>query len=197
MAFSLYAAVVPSYRQILEAVSGLLVKAESFCTEKGIAPPQLIQACLAADMLQVVRRLMPMRAIGAVLFVVAVVAVGAVHQGFGDLPDSVHVDEEERDDGQADPRGRRLEHGSGPYDDDRVARRLAEEEPQQRAGAHDVSPSSRSSSLANFTALNFSLPAVISLSSATSLRVLPTIDRASNSRPSASLTRIFPARRTT
>lgn len=51
MAFSLYAATVPSYRQILEAVSGLLVKAESFCTEKGIAPPELIQARLAADML--------------------------------------------------------------------------------------------------------------------------------------------------
>jgi hypothetical protein len=51
MAFSLYAATVPSYRQILEAVSGLLVKAESFCKEKGIAPPDLIQARLAEDML--------------------------------------------------------------------------------------------------------------------------------------------------
>ncbi len=51
MAFSLYAAVVPSYQQILEAVSGLLVKAESFCAEKGIAPPELIQARLAPDML--------------------------------------------------------------------------------------------------------------------------------------------------
>jgi hypothetical protein len=38
MAFSLYAATVPSYRQILEAVSGLLHKAEAFCGEKGIAP---------------------------------------------------------------------------------------------------------------------------------------------------------------
>ena len=51
MAFSLYAATVPSYRQILGAVSGLLVKAEGFCTEKGIAPPDLIQARLAGDML--------------------------------------------------------------------------------------------------------------------------------------------------
>src|SRR6266542_3299925 len=51
MAFSLYAATVPSYRQILEAVSSLLVKAESFCTEKGIAPQDLIQARLAPDML--------------------------------------------------------------------------------------------------------------------------------------------------
>ncbi len=51
MAFSLYAATVPSYQQILEAVSSLLVKAESFCTEKGIAPQELVQARLAADML--------------------------------------------------------------------------------------------------------------------------------------------------
>jgi uncharacterized protein len=51
MTFSLYAAVVPSYQQILDAVSGLLVKAESFCAEKRIAPPELIQARLAADML--------------------------------------------------------------------------------------------------------------------------------------------------
>jgi hypothetical protein len=51
MAFSLYAATIPSYRQILEAVSGLLVKAESLCRERGIAPPDLIQARLAEDML--------------------------------------------------------------------------------------------------------------------------------------------------
>src|SRR5262245_42734215 len=51
MPFSLYAATVPSYRQILEAVSALLVKAESFCTENKIAPQELIQARLAGDML--------------------------------------------------------------------------------------------------------------------------------------------------
>jgi uncharacterized protein len=51
MAFSLYAATVPSYQQILAAVSGLLGKAEAFCTEKGIAPQDLIQARLAEDML--------------------------------------------------------------------------------------------------------------------------------------------------
>ena|SRR5271170_1722746 len=50
MAFSLYAATVPSCVQILQAVSGLLVKAEAFCTEKGIAPHDIIQARLAADM---------------------------------------------------------------------------------------------------------------------------------------------------
>ena len=51
MAFSLYAATVPSYRQILGAVSGLLGTAEAFSTENGIAPDDIIQARLAKDML--------------------------------------------------------------------------------------------------------------------------------------------------
>lgn len=51
MAFSLYAATVPTYRQILGSVSGLLDRAEAFCAEKGIAPQDIIQARLAADML--------------------------------------------------------------------------------------------------------------------------------------------------
>ena len=51
MAFSLYAATVPSYQQILEAVSSLLGKAEAFCTEEGIAPHDIIQGRLAEDML--------------------------------------------------------------------------------------------------------------------------------------------------
>ena len=51
MAFSLYAATVPSYRQILEAVFGLLGKAETFCVDKGIAPSDIIQARLTEDML--------------------------------------------------------------------------------------------------------------------------------------------------
>jgi hypothetical protein len=50
MAFSLYAATIPSYRQILDAVSGLLHTAEGFCAEKGIAPREIIQARLAEDM---------------------------------------------------------------------------------------------------------------------------------------------------
>src|SRR5258705_6271015 len=50
MPFSLYAATVPSYRQILVAVSGLLGTAEAFCTEKEIAPHDIIQARLAEDM---------------------------------------------------------------------------------------------------------------------------------------------------
>src|SRR5258708_10668109 len=50
MTFSLSAATVPSYRQILGAVSGLLSTAEAFCTDKGIAPHDIIQARLAEDM---------------------------------------------------------------------------------------------------------------------------------------------------
>ena len=50
MAFSLYAATVPSYRQILDAVARLLIKAEAFCAEKGIAPDEIVLARLAADM---------------------------------------------------------------------------------------------------------------------------------------------------
>jgi hypothetical protein len=51
MSFSLYAAIVPSFRQILGAVSGLLVKAETHCTDKGMPPQELIHARLAPDML--------------------------------------------------------------------------------------------------------------------------------------------------
>jgi hypothetical protein len=51
MVFSLYAATVPTYRQVLGSVSGLLDKAEAFCAEKGISPQDIIQARLAEDML--------------------------------------------------------------------------------------------------------------------------------------------------
>jgi len=50
MAFTLYAATIPSYRQILGAVSGLLDKAEVYCAEKSLAPQDMIQARLAEDM---------------------------------------------------------------------------------------------------------------------------------------------------
>jgi len=50
MALSLYAATVPSYLQILRAVSGLLNTAEAFCAEKALAPDDIIQARLADDM---------------------------------------------------------------------------------------------------------------------------------------------------
>jgi len=51
MSLSLYDATIPAYRQILGAVAGLLRTAQAFCTEKGIAAPQIIQARLAPDML--------------------------------------------------------------------------------------------------------------------------------------------------
>ena len=51
MTFSLYAATVPTYLQILHGVSSLLDKAEAFCAEKAIAPSDIIQARLADDML--------------------------------------------------------------------------------------------------------------------------------------------------
>jgi uncharacterized protein len=50
MAFSLYAATIPTYRQLLGSVAALLVKAESFCTDKGLAPGDVIHARLANDM---------------------------------------------------------------------------------------------------------------------------------------------------
>ena len=51
MAFSLYAATIPSYQQILGSLSGLLVKAEAFCVEKSIHHDDILQARLAPDML--------------------------------------------------------------------------------------------------------------------------------------------------
>jgi uncharacterized protein len=51
MSFSLYAATIPSYRQILGSVAELLVKAETFCAEKGVPPREIIEARLAEDML--------------------------------------------------------------------------------------------------------------------------------------------------
>jgi len=51
MAFSLYAATIPSYRQILTAVAALIGKAETFCAEKNVPPEEIIHARLAGDML--------------------------------------------------------------------------------------------------------------------------------------------------
>ncbi|HEY0269363.1 MAG TPA: DUF1993 domain-containing protein [Sphingomonas sp.] len=50
MTFSLHAATVPGYRQMLGSLAGLLDKAESWCGERGIAPANIIGARLAADM---------------------------------------------------------------------------------------------------------------------------------------------------
>ena len=50
MGFALYSATIPSYLQILGALSGVIAKAEAFCTERGLAPAALIEARLAEDM---------------------------------------------------------------------------------------------------------------------------------------------------
>jgi hypothetical protein len=47
---SLYAAIVPSNRQMLEALLGLLARAEAWCVDEGIEPAALIDARLIADM---------------------------------------------------------------------------------------------------------------------------------------------------
>lgn len=51
MAFTLYAATIPSYVQILSSVSRLIGKAEAHCAEHGLDPDDIIQARLIEDML--------------------------------------------------------------------------------------------------------------------------------------------------
>jgi hypothetical protein len=51
MSFSLFSATIPSYLQILGSLSRLVAKADAHCTEKGLAPEELIEARLAPDML--------------------------------------------------------------------------------------------------------------------------------------------------
>lgn len=51
MPLSLYDATIPSYLQILGAVSGLIDKAEAYCADQGHDPASISGACLADDML--------------------------------------------------------------------------------------------------------------------------------------------------
>jgi uncharacterized protein len=51
MPFSLYSASIPNFRQTLGAMTHLLNTAEAFCTEKGLAHTEIIQARLAPNML--------------------------------------------------------------------------------------------------------------------------------------------------
>ncbi|MEC3909035.1 DUF1993 domain-containing protein [Sphingobium sp. CR2-8] len=51
MAFTLYAAIIPSWLQILGSVSRLVTKVEAYCSEKGWPAEALIEARLADDML--------------------------------------------------------------------------------------------------------------------------------------------------
>lgn len=50
MSISLYAAIIPSYQQIVAAVDGLLDKAVAFCAEKAIDEKVIVLAKLADDM---------------------------------------------------------------------------------------------------------------------------------------------------
>jgi uncharacterized protein len=50
MPFSLYDATIANYVQILDALSGLIDRAEAFCNEKQWQPGEIIQARLAPDM---------------------------------------------------------------------------------------------------------------------------------------------------
>jgi hypothetical protein len=50
MPISLYDAVIPSQIQILESMRRLLVKAETFCRERGLAPAEILDARFAPDM---------------------------------------------------------------------------------------------------------------------------------------------------
>ena len=51
MAFSLYAATVPSFLQIIGSVEKLVQKAEAYVAENALKPEDIIQARLAPDML--------------------------------------------------------------------------------------------------------------------------------------------------
>ena len=51
MAFSLYAATVPSFRQIIGSVEKLVHKAQAFVADNALKPEDIIQARLAPDML--------------------------------------------------------------------------------------------------------------------------------------------------
>lgn len=50
MGFSLYEATIPVFEQILGSVAGLIVKADAYCSERGIDPATIINARLADDM---------------------------------------------------------------------------------------------------------------------------------------------------
>ncbi|KPW60775.1 Uncharacterized protein ALO86_05646 [Pseudomonas syringae pv. berberidis] len=56
MSISLYAASVPVFQQMLNALSDVLTKAEAYATEKKIQPPALLQARLFPDMLPFTRQ---------------------------------------------------------------------------------------------------------------------------------------------
>lgn len=56
MTISLYAASVPVFQQMLNALSDILTKAEAHATQKNIQPEALLQARLFPDMLNFTRQ---------------------------------------------------------------------------------------------------------------------------------------------
>ena len=56
MTISLYAASIPVFKQMLNAMSGVLTKAEAHATAKNIDPSVFLQARLAPDMFPLVRQ---------------------------------------------------------------------------------------------------------------------------------------------
>ena len=56
MTLSLYAASIPVFKQMLNAMSGVLTKAEAHATAKNIDPSVFLQARLAPDMFPLVRQ---------------------------------------------------------------------------------------------------------------------------------------------
>src|SRR5476649_656659 len=56
MTISLYAASIPVFKQMLNALSDVLKKAEAHATEKNIEPNALLQARLFPDMFPLVRQ---------------------------------------------------------------------------------------------------------------------------------------------
>lgn len=57
MAFTIYDASIPVFQQILNSLSGLLVKAEAHAAEKGVEVSTLLNASLAPDMFNFIRQI--------------------------------------------------------------------------------------------------------------------------------------------
>ena len=68
MSISLYAAVIPTFRQVLSATAALLDKAEAFCAATQMPEEEIIQASLAQDMLPFAYQIksMAVHSIGAI-----------------------------------------------------------------------------------------------------------------------------------
>ena len=84
MTISLYSAIVPTYLQILNAMLGVLTKAEDYCTAQGLAVAELIDAQLAPDMWDFAKQIrsVSQHSAGALQGAIA----GELAPQFGELP---------------------------------------------------------------------------------------------------------------